>query len=205
MANDFVKTTKVRVLGTTYDDAVTVSADNAVKTIKSAMAAAKVGALTTYTDTNTGVLTMNSGHGFTDSVRLDVYWTLSGVNYARRGMTVGTVATNSVPIDGGAGDDLPPDETPITAMVPTAEAVTLTGNNVVGLVAYSSKSALVVFTDGSDVEKAAIHIAGDGYSYIWDSDTGVTNPLAGDTPTKIYFSHGYSGGTADVESVVLYN
>lgn len=205
MSNELVKTTKVRVLGTTYDDAVTVSADNAIKTIKSGIAAAKIGALTTYTDTNTGVLTMNAGHGFTNGARLDLYWTLAGVNYARRGMTVGTVATNSVPIDGGAGDDLPPDETPITAMVPTSEAVTLIGNNVQAIVAYSSKSALVVFTDDSDVEKAAIHINGDGYSYLWDSDSGVTNPLAGDSSTKIYFSHGYSGGTADVESVVMFN
>jgi hypothetical protein len=205
MANDAVLTRKIRVLGDTYDESVTISGDNAVKTVKTDMAAAKTGVLTTRTDDNTGSLTMTGGHGITTGQRLDVYWTLAGVNYARRGMTVGTVSTNVVPIDGGAGDVLPAAASSITAMVPVQELVGFVGDNATLLTAYSNRSALVVFTDGSDVELGAFHIKGNGYAESWDSDSGVTNPLAGDTVVRMYFSHGYSTGVATVESVVLYN
>lgn len=205
MANSIVITTKMRVLGESYSDSVEISADNAIRTIKEDVAAAKTGVLTTRTDDNTGSLTMTGGHGITTGARLDVYWVVGTTQYARRGMTVGTVATNVVPIDGGAGDVLPAADTAIRAMVPTSETVTLTGNNVQAIVVYCSEPALVVFTDDSDVELGAFHVKGNGYAESWNSDSGVTNPLSGDTVSKIYFSHGDSTGTADVESVVLFN
>ncbi len=79
---------------------------------------AKIGQLTTRTDSNTGILTMAASHGITTAARLDVYWS----GGARYGMTVGTVSINTVPIDLGGGDNLPDVNTAVTAMIPTQHA-----------------------------------------------------------------------------------
>lgn len=90
------------VLGLNFPSRNTVTADGAlVKSVT--LAAAKIGQLTTRTDSNTGILTMASGHGITTAARLDLYWT----GGSRRGITVGTVSGDSVPISGGAGYVLP--------------------------------------------------------------------------------------------------
>jgi hypothetical protein len=64
------------------------------------------GSLTTRTDADTGEITMSTQiapHGITTGEIVDVVWSRGW----RLGMTVGTVSGNSVPIDGGEGDDLP--------------------------------------------------------------------------------------------------
>lgn len=151
---------------------------------------AKVGALTTRTDDNTGELTMNSGHGITTGARLDVFW----VGGSRRGMTVGTVATNAVPIDGGAGDNLPVDETAITAMVPTEEVLVATGNDVNGIEAYSSLDGLIVVAQSGGTEIVAIDSDEGGYA--WSDNDGTSNPVSGASIGKVFFSHGDSTATA---------
>lgn len=165
---------------------------------------AKTGQLTTRTDANTGTLTMAGGHGITTGARLDVYWE----NGSRRGMTVGTVATNSVPIDGGAGDDLPDNLTQITAQVPQEEALSVVGNNVVAIEMYATKRGTVVFTDGSDVELAA-SVDGLGLdqerTQLWFDTINPTNPLSGDTVSKVYFSNGDPDAEASLRAQCLYN
>src|SRR5688572_5549257 len=126
---------RVDVLGDTFQYAGTTSADNHVG-FNVTMAVAKIGSLSTRTDANTGVLTMNSGHGITTGQRLDLYW--SGGQ--RRGMVVGTVSVDSVPIDLGAGTDLPAQGTAITAQVPQEESIVVTGANAV-LIVFDSASA----------------------------------------------------------------
>lgn len=168
------------------------------------VAAAKVGALTTRTDDNTGELTMAASHGITTGVRLDVYWS----GGSRRGMTVGTVATNAVPIDGGAGDVLPADETAITACVPTEEALAVVGNNVTAIEYYASKRGTIVLADGSDTELAAT-IDGLGLnsenSQLWYESRNATNPLSGDTVAKAFLSNGDSTAPATLRVQCLYN
>src|SRR5678815_5092823 len=109
MASAIIKN-NLTVDGTTYSRNTTVTADGVVrmdKTGANVLAAAKVGQLTTRTDNDTGTLTMVAGHGITTGARLDIFWEEAGVKGARYGVTVGTVATNSVPFDLGAGDNLP--------------------------------------------------------------------------------------------------
>lgn len=92
---------------------------------------AKVGELTTRTDNETGTLTMDTGHGITTGARLDLYWADgdgAGTPGSRRGITVGTVSGNTVPIgadNSGSGDNLPLVNTAITAMIPHNETVGL--------------------------------------------------------------------------------
>lgn len=193
---------KTVIDGQTYTSEVSVTAELAAKFDKS-LGAAKTGTLTTRTDNDTGTLTMTAGHGIVTGARLDVYWD-GGCRY---GMTVGTVATNSVPIDGGAGDSLPTATTAITAMVPAEEAVGVTGNNVAAMGVYTStptSKAAVVWADGSSATLAACVVTA-GSDYIWTDQDGTTNPLAGDTVAKVFVSHGDSTGTKRVRGILAYN
>jgi hypothetical protein len=182
------------------------------KTGDNVLAVAKVGTLTTRTDDNTGELTMAASHGITTGARLDVYWS-GGM---RRGMTVGTVATNAVPIDGGAGDVLPANTTAITAQVPSEEAYAVEGDDLDFLMARTSRRGVVVFADGSDAELFAIvgELSGTtGGAYQWRdpalspvaSDGGVTNPVATDTVAKVFVSNGDSANTNIVQVACGYS
>lgn len=182
------------------------------KTGDNVLPAAKTGQLTTRTDNDTGTLSMAGGHGILDGDRLDVYW--SGGH--RRGMTVGTVAGNSVPVDGGAGDNLPTNLTSITAAVPSEEEFLATGDSLGLIFAKASRRSLVVFADDADAELFAIvgELGGStGGAYQWRdpaeepvaSDGGVDNPLAGDDVAKVFISNGDSAGTAAVQTGVGYS
>lgn len=191
--------------GTNYQKSVSVDADNVLRT-KKTVAAAVAGQLTTRTDNTTGTLTMNAGHGITTGARLDIYWNVGGVAGHRRGVTVGTVSVNSVPFSLGAGDNLPVNLTNITAMIPTFEDVVITGDNVQYYAFYAQRApALIVFTDSGGVEKGAEFVSLDGAAAIWYLGNGVTNPLAGDAVTRLYYSHGYTGGSVALQSDVGYN
>lgn len=192
---------KTVIDGQTYTSEVDVTAELAAKFDKS-LGAAKTGTLTTRTDNDTGTLTMDTGHGITTGARLDVYWA-GGCRY---GMTVGTVVANSVPIDGGAGDNLSLAATAITAMVPAEEAVGVTGDNVaaIGVKTNTGGRAIVVIADGSSATLAASVVTA-GSDYIWTDQDGTTNPLAGDTVAKVFVSHGDSTGTKRVRGILAYN
>jgi hypothetical protein len=162
--------------------AVYASKESAQPTIP----AAKAGSLTTRTDDDTGELTMASGHGITTGQVLDLFWS----GGSRRGMTVGTVATNQVPIDGGSGDVLPTAATAITAMVPVEVVFTVDGDDVGQLVLYSPRPGYIVFIDDVAAEIAAsvtqFTAAGGKVPF---SAAGGTNPLAGEITTLAKFSH----------------
>lgn len=69
--------------------------------------------LTTRTDNDTGVVTAATGHGIEGGDVVDVYWS-GGVRY---GMDVTDVTDNAITVDGGAGDNLPDQDSTITAIV----------------------------------------------------------------------------------------
>lgn len=174
----------------------TVESDNLDRKKRDALPAAKIGTCT-RSDANTGVLTMASGHGITTGNLLHLYWTEGGVKKFRRSV-VGTVSGNSVPIDLGAGDDLPVTAaTAITAMVPFIELLPLDGDSIQALLLSCSRPAQVAFLDGSNVELVGITTDGSN-AYFWDADSGKANPLNGVIVESVRLSHGYSSGTADV-------
>lgn len=152
--------------------------------------AAKSGTLTTRTDNDTGTLTMSSGHGFTDGQKLDVFWS----GGSRRNMTIGTVVTNSVPIDGGSGDNLPTAATAITAMVPTQVVAEIDGDEVVALTVScpTSVNGWVVFcqSDADPISAAAYQLPPGTVNAAWATGLGITNPLAAEAVGLVKFSHG---------------
>lgn len=196
--------TEVSTLGLSFRRTVTVSTDGAV--VKNpTLAAAKTGALTTRTDNDTGVLTMDTGHGISTGNRLDVYWTnTDGTQGRRYGMTAGTVATNSVPIDGGAGDNLPADESAITAMVPQLETFAVTAADVIGLFVGCGGPATAVFRESDTTLVAAISTDGPTDAYVWESTNGATTPFGADV-ADVYLSHGDSAQAWPVNAVAMIN
>lgn len=192
---------RVEVLGRTINLASSVSADGGTLKEKT-VPAAKTGQLTTRTDADTGTLTMDSGHGITTGARLDVYWS----GGARRGMTVGTVSSNSVPIDGGDGDDLPDNLTSITAMVPVEESLPAVGDNVSAIVLSSDLNGTIVLADSNDAELAAQRVGGDyPKAYVWTSYRDPVNPIAGDTVDSVFFSHGDATQSATMRAALLFD
>lgn len=176
----------------------TITADGAV--IKDpTLAAAKVGQLTTRTDANTGTLTMDSGHGITNGSRIDVYWD----GGSRYGMTVGSVSVNSVPIDGGGGDDLPANLTAITAMVAQGEAFVVETSTLQAILCSCAVPATVVIVDGTDTEQLVMRV-GPNDDYVWDTDSEASNPLGADVVTA-YLTHGDSTQARKVSAVALVN
>jgi len=164
--------------------------------------AAKAGTLTTRTDDNTGVVTLAAGHEIEVGDVVDVYWSGSG-NY-RYGMDVTVVDGNDVTVDGGAGANLPAEDTAVTVGVQVAIDTDFDGDLVKMIVACSTYRGHIAFRDATPtVLKEAELPAGEAWG--WISDQGIANPLAGNPVNDIKVSNGDSSGTATLRIGVLYD
>lgn len=166
--------------------------------------AAIAGTLTARTDTDTGELTLEGSHGVTTGNRIDVYWS----GGSRRGMTVGTVDAQDVPIDGGTGDALPTASTAIAASVPVEEAFLIDGDSILLIAARADYRGMIVMADADETEIHAIATGSqtdDGKSYVWDSATGSANPTSGDDVAKAFFSHASTNSSVNMKLAVFNN
>jgi hypothetical protein len=155
------------------------------------LAAAKTGTLTTRTNGTTGTLTMTAGHGLSTGDKIDIYWS-GGIAY---NVTVGTVATNSVPIASANGDALPVVGTAVTVMVPTSYEFAFDNANLKTLMVGCDGIPMVArFRSAvpADIVAILVRPGGDG-GYIWESNDPATgsNPLTAD-PATVFLSHGSS-------------
>jgi hypothetical protein len=179
-----------------------VRSGNAPIGLVDTLPAAKTGQLTTRTDNTTGTLTMAAGHGFTTGVIIDLYWA-GGVRY---GVVVGTVSTNSVPISGGAGDNLPTNLTNITASLQRTANVYIDGDNT-KLLAIELKTndrtlrtaAHAGFFDAANDLIAELDLV-TNVPMVYDIQSGIANPFTGDPITTLKLSQ---AGTSSTESYQL--
>lgn len=165
-----------------------------------ALAPAKNGTLTTRTSDTVGTLTMSAGHGIIDADRLDIYWD----GGSRRGVLVGTVATNSVPFTGGDGDILPAAATIITAMVPIKRTFSFDGDDLKLFLCGTPDGVkgTFVLVDDANVELYAVQAQG-GAVNRWFEKFLPTNPLVGVNPFEIWISHGDSTATRSCKAAFL--
>lgn len=171
--------------------------NSGVIALEDTLDAAKSGQLTTRTDDNTGTLTMSSGHGLTDGQIIDIYWS-GGV---QRSVTVGTVVTNSVPIDGGIGDNLPTNMTNITAVVQKSINLAIDGDNTdfisvcLETVDKTIRTAgNVQFRDSANDVIAEIDLV-TNVPQVWDIEGGSANPFTGDPITNLKASQANTTST----------
>lgn len=173
--------------------AVTFTGIVAVEKALAALVAAQTGTLTTRTDDNTGVATLTTGHGIVNG-KVDVYWA-TGVRY---GMDA-TVATNAVSIDGGAGDNLPDQDTACTVVIPTAVEVNFDGDTleIIGIfyrnpLDTGAKAHLTLTDSGPATIKELdlVHeTANGGCDNVWNIEAGDTNVFTGNRITAGSASH----------------
>ncbi len=186
--------------GISFSESLSLSADAEIAHDKS-VPVAWAGLLGTRTSDTAGTITVTeSAHLITTGARADLYWT----GGCRRGIVVGTVAGESVPFTGGSGDNLPAEDTAITVALPEELDLTVVGDNVVAIFLYFAGLGQAVFCDGSNVEKMAQSV-GAGQVWDWNNTNGVTNPLTGDTPTKVFVSHNVTTAAQTIRVGVAYN
>jgi hypothetical protein len=196
---NFVHNRTVNIGGQQYTENRTIAVERALNFQKE-VPLAKQGSLTTRTDNNTGVITMAaSGHGIPSTTRVDIYWFESGVLKHRRGMTTGTVSGTTVPIDLGAGDNLPSTSTVIYVAVAVECEITITASEIIAFVMSSQKSGLFVVTQSDDTEIAYILLTEDGGVWSWYDGIGTATPLS-DTVGKVYVSHRAIQGSGSVNT-----
>lgn len=173
--------------GVSFSSVKSRTADNA-NSYEITLPVAKAGTLTTRTDADTGEATLGSGHGITDAMVVDVYWT----GGARYGMTVGTVASLVVPIDGGSGTDLPSTSTALTLVEQVTANVNIDGDEA-ALVAVklevatdlnSTQRGYVSFRDVGDAEIKALALVANDVQ-LFDIEGGDTNVFTGNPITYV--------------------
>lgn len=191
--------------GVDYPRTRTVVADSEVSAEPVGnIAVAHTGSLTTRTNNTDGTITMDPGHGLTTG-RIDIYWS----GGSRRGVS-GTVTVDAVAITGGVGDNLPTQGTAVRVAAPHVEDLVFTGDNAVTALVWATLAAAdypgwVVFTTAANAEVVAYQLTGSIPVWSWDLNTNTVNPFAGQSVTKVYFSHGNTDTARQMGATVLYN
>ncbi len=173
--------------GLTFNEATSLATDGQI-THAVQVPPGETSILTLRTSDTVGELTIDdSGHTIDTGERLDLYWIESGVKKRRRGVVVGTVAGDVVPITGGTGDILPSSSTPITASEPVELDVAVLGTNVKAILLFTAKNGQFVFEDvGGEVFFVQLD---DNKAFSYNENEIPVNPITGDTLKSIFVSH----------------
>jgi len=177
--------TQISVEGTSISATLNRTGDAAIAIEPEAgLLAGQAGSLTTKTDEDTGVATLGEDHGIQTADKVDVYWT-GGKRY---GMDA-TVDGNDVTIDLGDGDNLPDQDTAVVVCKRQEADEDFDGDDLDFIAVYSSKRAIVEFTEDDDTSILVLEIPA-GEFWFWDESSNYDNPLTGDPVGKIKFSNG---------------
>lgn len=212
MANKTVGVTVSTSGAISSTGAQNVSDSTVVEGSKSPLAA-QPAVLTTRGGNTTGSLTMtNSGHGIITGQRLDLYWTVNGVNGQAYDAVAGTVSGTTVPIASIAGGtSLPIATSPIIVGIPVSTSFPVTGNNVTCLQAGlpnfpgTPAAGYFVFTDGASQEAVFVPTGPGGGNFVYANGSPIigTNPLASQTPTTVWMSHSNVNGVVQMSAAAL--
>lgn len=184
-------------VSTSYSGEVIAGSDRAVdyeSAIKSLgdVPAALVSSLTTRTNATTGTLTLATGHGVTTADKIDLYWG-GGKRY---GVIAGTTTSTTIPISGGTGDDLPDALSSINVGKIVEQPFPITGATLQWLVLQTSTAGYIKLVEHSGTTRT-FHLTQyveSGTAYGWDIDSGLTNPITGDTVTHVHISQSDATG-----------
>lgn len=191
----------VRVAGLTLAESVALDSDGVIAQDGIALPAAQQATgWVLSTSGLTGTLTMGTGHTLTTAGVVDLYWTETvngkAVQKGRRGVVLGTVAGDQVPVtDSGAGDALPAESTSLVITV--GERVTIDATfdgDLAVLAAFATVKAGAFSFTGVDLVEDFGRTLPAGTIWKWYLGNGEGNPFAGDDITNVIVSQ---GSTAD--------
>lgn len=186
------------------NQSVVRSGDSKIE-LEVSLPAGKSGTLTTRTDANTGVVTVSSGHGITDTDTVDVYWS-GGRRY---GVDVTATDSTTISIDLGSGDDLPSTSTAVVIVKQVPFNLALDGDNakIVG-VSYevagaSGYGCRVTLLDSGDATIAGLDLDANVPNVV-DIEGGQTNPYTGNPITDGVASNGSGteAATLKIQAIV---
>jgi hypothetical protein len=163
------------------------------------LAAGKAGTLSTRTDNDTGTATLSADHGILTADVVDVFWT-GGI---RRNMVVGTVSGTSVPLDGGAGDNLPVQDTAVVICKQSVIDMDVEGDLIAMAIASTNTRANIDFQQADGTTIKSIDLAAGGVWYWNVGDTA--NPFDSVTVGKVIASNGSSTTSATVQIGLIYD
>lgn len=169
---DLQITKNFQIGGKTYSHQETLS-EEGLEAVDSTIPKGYTGELTTRTDNNTGVVTMeDEDHTISNGATVDVYWD----GGQRRGMTVTGVTGAAVTIDLGSGENLPALNTTGVIVCEVVEIeVSFLGNNLAALMATADFTRCQIVLYGEDTNEGELTTR-------TDNDTGeITADSAGHT------------------------
>lgn len=158
------------------------------------------------TDANTAACDLPSGHGYSNG-DFDVFWSSGGTNYARYGVP-GTISTNALSLDGGAGDDFPASATTGVVVCKQTQAnLLIDGDNlkILAIVVESTSSsststASVMFEDSAGDTIAQLDLVANK-PVVYDVAGGSSNPFTGDVITNLLMGNGSSSESLTLKVV----
>lgn len=164
------------------------------------LAVGKAGTLSTRTDADTGIVTVESGHGITDAMTVGLYWS----GGCRRGMDVTATDATTISINIGAGDDLPIATTAVVICFETTVNVDFVGNEALAAAVQGSRRCQVSWqlADGTEVVGVELGAAGEQnewWAWALLETGGTANPFAAVTIGKVLASCGDSVNSCDVK------
>ncbi len=163
------------------------------------VAAGKAGSLTTRTDNDTGVATLGAGHGLLTADKVDVFWT-----GGRRYNMSATVAGNEVTVDGGAGDNLPAEDTAVVLCKQVVVNAAFDPDDTVALLITATRRTSIVLVDAADAALLALDLAA-GECCLWWEGSGLTCPIAGNPVAALWCGNGDSVNESAVNVSVIYD
>jgi len=189
-------------LGSSINNSVTRTGDGGSAS-EIAVPAGKAGTMGTKTDADTGELSMDTGHGLSNGLVVDVFWATGG----RYGMDTSLLSGDLITVDGGSGDDLPADTTALVASVRTYFNALIDGDEL-GLLVMQNFYAISSTTNKSHVslldvaltEVAGVTLTGRN-ARSWDITGGDTNAFTGLPITHGYASNGSATDTSTLKII----
>ena len=187
-------------LGSSINNSVTRTGDGG-SAAEIAVVAGKTGTVTTKNTASDADLTMDSGHGLSDALVVDVYWAAGG----RYGMTTSGLAGDNINVAGGTGDDMPVATTAIVVSVRTYFNALIDGDELGLLVmqnfyaaSSTTSTAHVTLLDATLTEVEGITLTGRNARF-WDITGGDSNVFTGAPITHGYASNGSATDTSTLK------
>jgi hypothetical protein len=182
----------ISALGVTITGSASREGDLGIEAVTTILPVGWAGVLT-RSDADTGVITLGAGHSVING-KVDVHWE-GGCRYNMDGTVTDT---NTLTVDGGAGDDLPATAvTPVVSQNPSILDLTFDGDNLSLIGVGASRQTQVCFMASTAVLKSVFLI--DNAAWGWADAMGGSNPLTGSAVTSVKASNGSSTLTNTVK------
>ncbi len=160
------------------------------------------------TDADTAACNLPAGHGQTNG-KYDVFWTIAGVKYCRYGLD-GTIATNALTLDLGAGDAFPASATTGIVVCKQVALVMAIDGDAIALIGIFLKNSADPTGRGhlhmQDASNATIFQASlvdvtvnGGFTQVYNISAGDTNVFTGNLITQ-----GKASNSSTTASATLY-